>query len=49
MLISVEGLDGAGKTTLIAGLAPALGATALREPGGALGGDTAVIPSRAWR
>ena len=34
MLISVEGLDGAGKTTLIAGLAPALGATALREPGG---------------
>ncbi len=34
MLISVEGLDGAGKTTLIAGLARALGATALREPGG---------------
>lgn len=34
MLISVEGLDGAGKTTLIAGLAEALGAVALREPGG---------------
>jgi dTMP kinase len=34
MLISVEGLDGAGKTTLIAGLARELGATALREPGG---------------
>jgi dTMP kinase len=34
MLISVEGLDGAGKTTLIAGLARALGATAVREPGG---------------
>jgi dTMP kinase len=34
MLISVEGLDGAGKTTLIAGLAAELGAVALREPGG---------------
>ena len=34
MLITVEGLDGAGKTTLIAGLARELGATALREPGG---------------
>ena len=34
MLITVEGLDGAGKTTLIAGLARPLGATVLREPGG---------------
>jgi len=34
MLITVEGLDGAGKTTLITGLARALGATVLREPGG---------------
>ena len=35
MLISVEGLDGAGKTTLIAGLARHLDdATVLREPGG---------------
>src|SRR3954463_8860556 len=34
VLITVEGLDGAGKTTLIAGLARELGATALREPGG---------------
>src|ERR687893_2186966 len=34
MLITVEGLDGAGKTTLIAGLARSLGATVLREPGG---------------
>ena len=34
MLITVEGLDGAGKTTLIAGLARALEATVLREPGG---------------
>src|SRR4051812_25634587 len=34
MLITVEGLDGAGKTTLIAGLSRELGATALREPGG---------------
>ncbi len=34
MLITVEGLDGAGKTTLIAGLSRELGATVLREPGG---------------
>jgi len=34
MLITVEGLDGSGKTTLVHGLAEALGATALREPGG---------------
>ena len=34
MLITVEGLDGAGKTTLIAGLARALDAIVLREPGG---------------
>ena len=34
MLISVEGIDGAGKTTLVAALATALGATVLREPGG---------------
>jgi dTMP kinase len=36
VLITVEGLDGAGKTTLVAGLAQALGddAVALREPGG---------------
>ena len=34
MLITVEGLDGAGKSTLIAGLAKALGAIVLREPGG---------------
>src|SRR3954463_8120379 len=34
VLITVEGLDGAGKTTLIAGLARELRATALREPGG---------------
>jgi dTMP kinase len=34
MLITVEGLDGAGKTTLIAGLAAHLNATVLREPGG---------------
>jgi dTMP kinase len=34
MLITVEGLDGAGKTTLIAGLARELGGTVLREPGG---------------
>ncbi len=33
-LITVEGLDGAGKSTLVAGLARELGATALREPGG---------------
>jgi dTMP kinase len=34
MLITVEGLDGAGKTTLITGLSRELGATVLREPGG---------------
>ncbi|HET6548605.1 MAG TPA: dTMP kinase [Solirubrobacter sp.] len=34
MLITVEGLDGAGKSTLTAGLARELGATVLREPGG---------------
>jgi dTMP kinase len=34
MLITVEGLDGAGKTTLISGLARELGAVVLREPGG---------------
>ena len=34
MFITVEGLDGAGKTTLVAALARELGATALREPGG---------------
>ncbi|HEX6023379.1 MAG TPA: hypothetical protein VFZ00_15395 [Solirubrobacter sp.] len=34
MLITVEGLDGAGKTTLIAALARELCATVLREPGG---------------
>ncbi len=34
MFISVEGIDGSGKTTLVRGLADALGATALREPGG---------------
>jgi dTMP kinase len=34
VLISVEGVDGAGKTTLVAGLAAALGAVVLREPGG---------------
>jgi dTMP kinase len=34
MLITVEGLDGAGKTTLITALAEQLGATVLREPGG---------------
>lgn len=34
MLITVEGLDGSGKTTLIAGLAQELDATVLREPGG---------------
>ena len=30
----MEGLDGAGKSTLVAGLAGALGAVVLREPGG---------------
>jgi dTMP kinase len=34
VLISVEGVDGAGKTTLVAGLAEALDAVVLREPGG---------------
>ena len=35
MLITVEGVDGAGKSTLIAGLADALApVTVLREPGG---------------
>ena len=34
MLITVEGLDGAGKTTLIAALSAALDALVLREPGG---------------
>jgi dTMP kinase len=34
VLISVEGIDGAGKTTLVKGLARELGATVLREPGG---------------
>ena len=34
MLITVEGLDGAGKTTLITALARELQATVLREPGG---------------
>jgi dTMP kinase len=34
VLITVEGLDGAGKSTLVEGLARELGATALREPGG---------------
>ncbi|MDA0182439.1 dTMP kinase [Solirubrobacter phytolaccae] len=34
MLITVEGLDGAGKTTLIEGLKDHLSATVLREPGG---------------
>jgi dTMP kinase len=34
VLITVEGLDGAGKTTLITALADRLDATVLREPGG---------------
>jgi dTMP kinase len=34
VLITVEGLDGAGKTTLIAGLVERLDAVVLREPGG---------------
>ena len=33
-LITVEGIDGAGKTSLVTALAAELGATALREPGG---------------
>lgn len=39
MLITVEGLDGSGKTTLVRGLAEALNATALREPGGEPGAE----------
>ena len=34
MLITVEGIDGAGKSTLVQGLARELDAIALREPGG---------------
>jgi dTMP kinase len=34
VLISVEGVEGAGKSTLIAELAQAIGGTVLREPGG---------------
>ncbi len=34
MLITIEGIDGAGKTTLAAALAERLGAVLLREPGG---------------
>jgi dTMP kinase len=34
VLISVEGIDGAGKTTLVQALAKRLNATVLREPGG---------------
>jgi dTMP kinase len=34
VLITVEGIDGAGKTTLAAALAERLGATLLRDPGG---------------
>jgi len=34
MLISLEGIDGAGKTTVAVRLAEALGAVLLREPGG---------------
>ena len=34
MLITLEGIDGAGKTTVAAALAETLGAVLLREPGG---------------
>jgi dTMP kinase len=34
VLITIEGIDGAGKTTLAAALAERLGATLMREPGG---------------
>lgn len=34
MLVTIEGIDGAGKSTLAAALAARLGATLLREPGG---------------
>jgi dTMP kinase len=34
MLITLEGIDGAGKTTVATALAEALGAVLLREPGG---------------
>jgi dTMP kinase len=34
VLITIEGIDGAGKSTLAAALAARLGATLLREPGG---------------
>jgi dTMP kinase len=34
VLITIEGIDGAGKTTLASRLADELGATLLREPGG---------------
>ena len=34
MLITIEGIDGAGKTTLAAALAREIGAELLREPGG---------------
>jgi dTMP kinase len=34
VFVTIEGIDGAGKSTLAAALAPALGAELLREPGG---------------